>query len=302
MYSEPLTRQDISTIMVESTPALIDALVDVIDAMLPEQVQTALEALAPRALHVTAASGGPTVEITTAHAALPEILLALAARANPMLVGPAGSGKTTLARQCAKALSLPYYMSARVTQDHKLLGYKDGHGCYHRTPFRDAVENGGVFLFDEFDASEPDVFTVINAVVASDPGETVDFPDGMVEVHENFYCIAAGNTYGRGADRKYVGRNQIDAASLDRFAVFDVDYDEHLERRLVPDHPAWVQRVQRVRAAVERENVEHIVSPRASLKGAALLRQGMPQTKVENAVLWKGMDVASRARVERAAA
>lgn len=44
------------------------------------------------------------------------------------------------------------------------------------------------------------------------------FPDKMVKKHKDFIVCASGNTYGTGADRKYVGRLEIDAATLDRFA------------------------------------------------------------------------------------
>ena len=44
--------------------------------------------------------------------------------------------------------------------------------------------------------------------------------------------LAAANTWGRGGDQQYVGRNQLDAATLDRFVLstLHVDYDTDLER------------------------------------------------------------------------
>jgi hypothetical protein len=46
---------------------------------------------------------------------------------------------------------------------------------------------------------------------------------------------AAANTYGTGADALYVGRNQLDAATLDRFYVVEMDYDRKLEAKLAPE-------------------------------------------------------------------
>lgn len=235
----------------------------------------------------------PAVEFAKAHAKLPIILNAVVAGASPMLVGPAGSGKTTLAEQVAKALGRPFYMAARVTSDFKLMGYRTATGELVRTQFREAFEHGGVFLFDEIDASDADALIAFNAALSNGLG---DFPDGMVRKHPDFVAIAAGNTFGRGADRQYVGRNQLDAATLDRFAVFEVDYDESLELAIAGDD-AWTKWVQSIRAAIDREKVRHIVSPRASIMGARMLAQGMGRTEVEDAVVWKGLDAPTRQRV-----
>ena len=47
--------------------------------------------------------------------------------------------------------------------------------------------------------------------------------------------IAAGNTIGHGADYEYVGRNQLDAASLDRFAIVQIDYSVEIENGMAMD-------------------------------------------------------------------
>lgn len=235
----------------------------------------------------------PAVKLDKSHAMLPTILTALMAGANPFLVGPAGSGKTTMGEQIAKVLKRKFYMASRVTSEYKLTGFRDATGNVVRTAFREAFEHGGVFLFDEVDASDPDALTSFNAALANG---YADFPDGMVQRHKDFAAIAAGNTFGRGADRQYVGRNQLDAATLDRFQVFEVDYDERLEAQLSGD-PEWTKRVQAIRAAVEAEKVRHVVSPRASIIGARMLAAGMERRVVEEACIWKGLDAAQRQRI-----
>lgn len=235
----------------------------------------------------------PAVKVDVAHKMLVPVLTAVVAGAAPMLVGPAGSGKTTLAEQIAKTLKRKFYMEARVTSEFKLIGFIDAHGDVIRTQFREAYEKGGVFLFDEVDASDADAMTAFNAALANG---ICAFPDKLVKRHDDFVAIAAGNTFGRGADRQYVGRHQLDAATLDRFVVFEIDYDEQLELSIAGD-TKWAKRVQSVRAAVEAEKVRHIVSPRASITGAKLLAAGMEQTMVEEAVIWKGLDESNRSRV-----
>jgi cobaltochelatase CobS len=108
---------------------------------------------------------------------LEPVLKAVTAGVTPMLVGPAGSGKTTLARQIAEALNRPFYMAARVTSEYKLTGFIDAAGKAVQTDFRRAYEKGGVFLFDEIDASDADALTAFNAPLAND---VADFPDGQV--------------------------------------------------------------------------------------------------------------------------
>ena len=235
----------------------------------------------------------PAVEFNMVHHCFEDVLLMVVAGTSPLLVGPAGSGKTTLAEQIAEALDRKFYMAARVTSEYKLVGFVDAQGNTVRTQFREAYEHGGVFLFDEVDASDPDAMTAFNAALANGHA---DFPDGMVSKHPDFVAIAAGNTFGRGADRQYVGRNQLDAATLDRFQVYEVTYDEALELKLARCDP-WTHYVQAIRADVDEQKVRHVVSPRASIAGAKLLAAGMELSKVIEATIWKGLDSASRGRV-----
>lgn len=235
----------------------------------------------------------PAVEFDMVHRDYEDVLLMVVAGVSPFLVGPAGSGKTTLAEQIAEALDRKFYMAARVTSEYKLVGFVDANGNTVRTQFREAYEHGGVFLFDEVDASDPDAMTTFNAALANGHA---DFPDGMIQKHDDFVAIAAGNTFGRGADRQYVGRNQLDAATLDRFQVYEVTYDEVLESKLARCEP-WTRYVQAIRAGVEAASVRHVVSPRASIAGAKLLAHGMGVEKVAEACIWKGLSEAERNRV-----
>jgi hypothetical protein len=156
-------------------------------------------------------------------------------------------------------------------------------------PFRKAYENGGLFLFDEIDASYPQAVLAFNAALAND---FMDFPDMRVKRHENFFCIAAANTYGSGADRQYVGRNQLDAASLDRFVFLDWDDDELLERELTANDE-WCNIVQHIRRLIVQNKIRHLVSPRASIFGSKLILRGIDIDTVKHLVLWKGLDQAT---------
>lgn len=284
--------------MVKPEDQAVDKLIQLIANKMTETVPTLVQDNLDRLSRVSEIKIGklPAVKVDLAHKALEDVLCAVVAGASPMLVGPAGSGKTTLAEQICKVLKRKFYMEARVTSEYKLIGFIDAHGKVVRTQFREAYENGGGFLFDEVDASDADAMTAFNAALAN--GQCA-FPDKLVTRHKDFFAIAAGNTFGRGADRQYVGRNQLDAATLDRFSVFEVDYDNELEVQL-SGNADWCARVQAVRKAIEAANIRHIVSPRASITGAKLLAAGMAQHKVEEAVIWKGLDHNARQRVEGA--
>ena len=227
------------------------------------------------------------------HKALATIIKMVSNKVNVMMVGPPGVGKTTIANQVAKAMSLPFYFNGAIASEYKLAGFIDAQGKIVSTPFRKAFESGGVYLFDEVDASLPSALLAFNAALSN---EMADFPDGRIERHKDFYCLAAANTYGLGADRMFVGRNQIDAATLDRFAVVDVDCDEEMEK-LITQNDAWFQRVVTIRKAVNSLKIRHIVSPRASYYGAALLAAGLPQNTVEESLIWRSMEGDTRKRV-----
>lgn len=147
-----------------------------------------------------------------------------------MLVGPAGTGKNVIAKQVAEALGLNFYFSNAVTDEYKITGFVDANGKYVETQFYKAWtdENGGLFLLDEIDASDPSAMIVLNAALANG---YFDFPGiGRVERNPKFRVIANANTYGTGASMEYVGRNQLDSATLDRFAIVEVGYDSRIEK------------------------------------------------------------------------
>jgi cobaltochelatase CobS len=192
---------------------------------------------------------------------------------NVWLAGPTGSGKTHAAEQCAHAMGLDFYFNGALSEDHELLGFVDAVGHYHTTPFREAYEHGGVYLFDEVDASEDRTLLKLNAALSNG---VQAFPDQKkpVKRHKDFRCIGAGNTFGEGATAEFTGRARIDAAFKSRFPVrFFWTYDVALEQSICGD-VAWTKRVQAARIRAQNAGLKAIIDPRISMAGAAMIANG----------------------------
>lgn len=119
-----------------------------------------------------------------------------------------------------------------------LLGRMLFDGEYVESDFVRLYENGGVFLFDEIDAADANTLLVINSALANGYMSVPNRKEKQrAERHENFICIVAGNTWGKGSV-EYAGRNRLDSAFMDRFTVakLEIDYDTDLEGKIAGDH------------------------------------------------------------------
>jgi cobaltochelatase CobS len=134
------------------------------------------------------------------------------------------------------------------------------------------------------------VIVSINQALAN--GVTA-FPDGMVPKHPDFILVATANTWGNGTSREYVGRNQLDASTLDRFAMIEWSYDEALEDALT-SNKKWLAEVRRIRAIVAEKKIRTVVSPRASITGSKLLAAGLSWDTVKEMLILKSMNDTER--------
>ncbi len=237
---------------------------------------------------------GDVKDIGLQHKQFPSLLKACQARLsdghhlNVWIGGPAGSGKSKAGEFVAKALDLPFSYNGSFNESHKLFGYVSPiDGKYHSTPFRNAYQNGGTHMLDDFDGSDPVCAVELLGMLAN--GHAA-FPDGMVERHKDFLCLISANTFGHGATSDYVGRLKQDKALLNRFIVFDWQYDETLETA-TSGNAEWAKRVQTIRANVARKGLKVLVTPRATYQGAALLAVGFSQKEVEMMVLGNSMTI-----------
>lgn len=246
--------------------------------------------------------GAPPIQVTeNAHEVLPDVILVLNARCHALLVGPAGTGKSTIAQQAARALGLEFHALSLgpTTPMSKIFGYYDAHGHYHDTPFRRAFEHGGLMLLDELDSGHPGLLSELNQALSLG---VCAFADDMVTAHPDFRVIATANTYGTGPDRQYTGRQALDAATLDRFVILDVPVDEALEERLAlaqaPTRTAQAREVldlvRTLRATAREKRLPVMFSPRASIDSAKLIQAGAEVADVVEWRVLRGLSAAHR--------
>ena len=203
------------------------------------------------------------------HMQLPSLINMVGAGLNVMLTGSAGSGKTHASAQVAEALGLKFYALSVGAQTSKsdIVGFIDAGGTYRSTPFRQAYEKGGVFVMDEIDAGNSNVLIQINSALSNG---ICSFPDKQVKAHKDFHLIATANTYGKGESMKYVGRNRLDAATLDRFTIIHWLIDEKVERAIAGNDIAIYKAIAAARSYCERSEIDAMITPRTTQKAATL--------------------------------
>lgn len=272
---------------------LADAIRDVVgfDQVDESQVEAIAERVAARVIGervfptrtvvIREHSDEPTPDLGLTHTALADVINLLECGEHVMQVGPAGTGKSKLAEQAAIATGREFWSislcpTSSVTE---LRGFINaGKDNANMTGWRHVIRTGGLALLDEGDNSHPQILAWANACLV--PGSLVAFPDGDERVHENFRCILNANTYGQGLNRTY-SRSKLDAATLDRFTMWDVDYDEALENACVAGTGAdadiqerVLRYVRKLRKNVAAQGLNAVMGQRNSMGMARMLGSG----------------------------
>lgn len=185
---------------------------------------------------------------------------------NIWMVGPAGCGKSTMARSVAKSLNLPYLcISCGIgTSATEFIGYK--YPSRESTKFAEYYAKPSVILIDEMTALDPCVAQILNAALANDEIETTT---GLVHRNPNCIIIATSNTFGLGADRQYVANNQLDASTIDRFigGIIEIDYSSSYEKEYDKE---VVEYVNYLREIIKDNSLRRIASTRMIQAGHKL--------------------------------
>lgn len=278
-----LSKGDVLTLIDQRIATLPKPEAPVVD---PKQLLTVVKAAvaeAQPARIVLAPPAKPVVIKERTHRVFEKVLkLVNTGSVNILLVGPAGCGKTTLAHQLAAAIRRRYgtmHCTAGASES-QLIGWllpigKGGAFEYVPAEFVRLFEEGNsLFLLDEIDGADANMLMVLNAALSNGTLHVpIRYKKPHVERGKNATIIAAANTFGTGADTIYVGRNQLDAATLDRFYVIEMDYDRDLEAEMAPKEICeWVWGVRdKARAA----RLRRVVSTRTIQRLAAATMAGI---------------------------
>lgn len=206
------------------------------------------------------------------HVVMPDVLAALKAGMSVWLNGQAGTGKSVLAEQLAGKLNAEYFYTGAILDEFAgLKGFIDANGTKHGTEFTrmlDAARAGRevVMCFDEVDGSAPEVLVTLNNYLA---GGAVECMGECYRLAANVHIVACGNTTGTGGTDEYV-RERIDAATLNRFAFFEVDYDARIELKCANGNDELATFARELRQAAKRCGIALLVTYRDITRLATL--------------------------------
>ena len=279
---------------------------DIVDATIKDKADAIAEELKKLIWPVTrvqlVAPSGETKDIDgPVHPNFPLLLKMAQARdadgyhVNMFLSGEASSGKTTACKQLAKALDRKWYFNGAISMPHEMLGFIDAAGNYHRTPFRDAYEDGGIYTFDEVDRSDPVALLAVNPHLANG---VATLPDGQVKRHKDCLIICTANTWGNGANADYCGATKLDAAFMSRFpARLSWNIDKAFEMSIAGNE-GWAQRVQAARARAQSAGLKVMIDVRMTLAGAALIASGLSEQEAAEATYLANVTSDQRRMIE----
>ena len=212
------------------------------------------------------------------HEKFAEVLECLKLFGRVWTFGPSGTGKSFLIEQCAKALGFDKeegtyeYLkgSAGVTESH-MTGRMTFDGTFIDGSVARAFRNGTFLCLDEFDGFDANAGLVFNSVL--DNQGVLSTPNDKDNPHvlkkDGFNVAVASNTLCDGQDFEYVGRGQIDGATLDRLQAVKVyiDYDKNIERALSGDFIDMAECLWELRNRIQKNHLKRIISTRLFVDG-----------------------------------
>lgn len=146
------------------------------------------------------------------------------------MVGPTGSGKSTLVEQVCAHLGRPFFRfngrgDMETSSLFGMMVVQDGATVWKDGTFTEAVKKGAVVLFDEYTATPPEINLALQwlrehggkLLLTDMPGE---MSERLIIPHAEFRLVCADNTRGLGDNGdRFAGTNIQNSASLNRFDI-----------------------------------------------------------------------------------
>lgn len=253
---------DLKATLSEHETALADGLSE---AQIRKILDEALKGVAPKVIEVHTPVA--VLKVNGIHHPILDELLeryALGERTF-LLVGPAGTGKTTIAEQFMRAINATRYSVIPCSEDKRaaeFIGWKNAvTGDYQATALVEDLlaswhgEASGTII-EEMDASGANVLLTLNTLTNG----YLCTPDAAIPMcprGPEHVMIATANTYGNAGSLTYVGRNQLDGATTNRYRKLFVGYDQGLEIAITGD-AAIVEHGNKIRAKMEALKMRRI--------------------------------------------
>jgi len=221
---------------------------------------------------------------------------------NLMFVGPAGTGKTQIVFEAAKALKKPiFYFNLGSTQDVRsaLIGstyFKNG-TYFEESAFVNAIKTpGSVVLLDEISRANPEAWNILMPVLDVNIrklrlDEKENSP--VIDVADSVSFISTANI-----GFEYTSARMLDRALADRFNVVEMDtLDKEEEMRLLAmKHPDLKSETNealcdislKIRMECQRENAKlsNVLSTRTLLEAAEMSVDGFSIEEIAELILY----------------
>jgi len=153
-----------------------------------------------------------------------ELVMALDADMNVLIVGDAGVGKTAMIKQMCAIRNWPFRRVnlSEGVRESDLFGRWVARGkemVWVKGPVQVAVEQGHVLLLDEIDFANPSYLVALRALMETDQRQLQLLAcDGSVLTpHPQFRVVATANSIGNENRLDYAGANLMNLADLDRY-------------------------------------------------------------------------------------
>jgi len=201
--------------------------------------------------------------------------------------GERGTGKSSIAEQLYKIMAetngwdeddkyrYTYVAGTAGVSEAQLLGKSTFDGRYIEGQYVKPFSDGGMIVADEFNGFDPNMALIHNAML---DGQGLLFTPNDPEAphryrHDDFKFIAIDNTNGYGNDFSYVGRNQQDSATLDRFtgATVSIGYDPKIESTIVGEYSEVAVALWDLRDRIKNERLNRNISTRAFYTSAQIV-------------------------------